>query len=137
MFEKRWQGMPATPLFALPEGLKITSISETAEEVFVRVTSYRPNSLCPLCAVPPSAIRSSYRRKPLDLPCAARSIRLLLTVKKFFCREPSCQRKIFAERLPDLLEVSSRLAKRLRTAVQDIGFANACFMPCNLPAPGR
>jgi transposase len=76
-----------------------------------------------MCATPSSAIHSYYRRKPLDLPCAGRSIRLLLSVKKFFCREPSCQRKIFAERLPDLLEVSSRLTKRLRTAVQDIGFA--------------
>ncbi len=101
----------------------MTSISETAEEVLVRVTSHRSTSLCPLCATPSSAIHSSYRRKPLDLPCSGRPIRLLLTVKKFFCRESSCQRKIFAERLPDLLEVSSRLTKRLRTAVQAIGFA--------------
>jgi transposase len=47
-----------------------------------------------------------------------------LTVKKFFCRETSCKRKIFTERLPDLIEVSSRLTKRLRQAVQAIGFAS-------------
>lgn len=115
--------MPTNPLFPLPEGLEMTSISETAEEVLVRVTSYRPTSCCPLCAVSSSAIDSYYRRKPCDLPCAGRPIRLLLTVKKFFCREPTCQRKIFVERLPDLIEASSRLTKRLRTVVQDIGFA--------------
>ena len=115
--------MSTTPLFPLPDGLEITSISETPEEVLVRVTSYRSTSPCPLCGVPSSAIHSYYRRKPRDLPCAGRPIRLLLTVKKFFCREPSCPRKIFTERLADLIEVSSRLTRRLRTAIQDIGFA--------------
>ncbi len=55
--------------------------------------------------------------------CAIRGIRMLLTVKKFFCRVTTCPRKIFVERLPDLIEVSSRLTKRLRSAVQEIGFA--------------
>jgi transposase len=115
--------MPSTPLFPLPEGLELTSVSDTPEEVLVRVTSYRQTSMCPLCSTPSSAIHSYYRRHPLDLPCIGRPIRLLLTVKKFFCREPQCSRKIFTERLPDLIEVSSRLTKRLRTAVQEIGFA--------------
>jgi transposase len=102
---------------------RITSVSETPEEVLVRVTSYRKVSCCPRCSTPSSAVHSYYRRHPLDLPCAGRPIRLLLTVKKFFCREASCERKIFTERLPDLLEVSSRLTKRLRSAVQEIGLA--------------
>jgi transposase len=98
-------------------------VSETPEEVLVRVTSHRTTSCCPLCSTPSSALHSYYRRHPFDLPCAGRPIRLLLTVKKFFCREASCQRKIFTERLPELIEVSSRLTKRLRSSVQEIGFA--------------
>jgi transposase len=117
--------MPTTPLFPLPEGLDITSISETPEEVLVRVTSQRPTSTCPGCATPSAAIHSYYRRKPLDLPCAGRPIRLLLTVKKFFCRVPECPRKIFVERLPDLIAVSSRLTLRLRTSVQEISLATS------------
>ncbi len=104
--------MPTTPLFPLPEDLELTSISETAQEVLVRVTSHRQTVVCPQCGVPSSAIHSYYRRKPLDLPCAGRPIRLLLTVKKFLCRVPECERKIFVERLSDLIEVSSRLTKR-------------------------
>jgi transposase len=115
--------MPTTPLLPFPEGLEITSISEGTEEVVVRVTSHRRTSQCPVCGVPSSTIHSYYRRKPRDLPCAGRPIRLLLTVKKFVCRQTKCPRKIFVERLPDLIEVSSRLTKRLRSAVQDIGFA--------------
>ncbi|HEU5380741.1 MAG TPA: ISL3 family transposase [Ktedonobacteraceae bacterium] len=115
--------MPTNPLFPLPEGLELTSISGTTEEVLVRVTSRRTTSRCPLCSMPSSAVHSYYRRHPLDLPCTGRPIRLLLTVKKFFCRVASCPRKIFTERLPELIEPSSRLTRRLREAVQEIGFA--------------
>ena len=115
--------MPTTPLFPLPEGLEMTSLSETSEEVLLRVSSHRPSSLCPHCSTPSFAIHSSYRRHPRDLPCTGRPIRLLLTVRKFFCHNPDCSRKVFTERLPDFIEVSSRLTKRLRTSVQDIGFA--------------
>ena len=72
-----------------------------------------------------SAIHSSYRRHPQDLPCAGRPIRLILRVRKFFCRNPTCQRKVFTERLPDFIAVSSRLTIRLRTAVQEIGFESS------------
>src|SRR6266487_3447094 len=91
--------MPTTPLLPLPQGLEITSISDTSEELLVRVTSYRQTSCCPLCGTPSSAIHSYYPRKPGDLPCAGCPIRLLLTVKKFFCREVTCSRKIFVNGL--------------------------------------
>jgi transposase len=115
--------MPTTPLFPLPEGLELTSISQTAEELLVHVISHRSSSPCPQCATPSSAIHSSYCRHPRDLPCVGRPIRLLFTVRKFFCRNPNCSCKVFAERLPDFIEASSRLTKRLRASVQDIGFA--------------
>src|SRR6266581_555322 len=114
--------MPTTPLFPLPEGLEMTSLSDTPDKLLVRVISYRSSSPCPHCSTPSSAIHSWYRRHPKDLPCIGRPIRLVLTVRKFFCRNLDCSRKVFTERLPDFLEVSSRLTKRLRTAVQEIGF---------------
>jgi transposase len=115
--------MPTTPFFPLPEGLEMTSINDTPEELLVGVTSHRSSSPCPQCAIPSSAIHSSYCRHPRDLPCVGRPIRLVFTVRKFFCRNPDCCRKIFTEQFPDFIEASSRLTKRLRTAVQEIGFA--------------
>jgi transposase len=112
--------MPTTPFLPLPDGLEITSISETERELLVRVTSNRMSSLCPRCSIPSYAIHSYYRRKPLELPCAGKTVRLLLSVRKFFCRVASCPQKVFAERLPELLEPSSRLTTRLRSIVQAI-----------------
>jgi transposase len=84
--------MPTTPLFPLPEGLEMTSLSDTPDELLIRVISYRSSSPCPHCSTPSSAIHSSYHRHPRDLPCTGRPIRLLLTVRKFFCRNPDCSR---------------------------------------------
>jgi len=103
----------------------MTSVSESAEAVLVRVTSMRTSSPCPLCSTPSTSVHSYYRRHPMDLPCVGRPIRFLLTVKKFFCRAPDCPRKIFTERLPELIKPSSRSTNRLREAVQEIGFASS------------
>ena len=115
--------MPTTPFLPLPDGLEITAVTESAGMLLVQVTSRRSSCVCPLCGEPSRAVHSSYQRKPMDLPCAGRPIRLLLTVRKFFCRKATCARKVFTERLPELLEPSSRLTTRLRKAVQEIGLA--------------
>lgn len=115
--------MSTTPFLPLPDGLDITSISESPDALLVQVTSRCTSSACPLCGEPSQAIHSYYQRKPMDLPCAGRAIRLLLTVRKFFCRKATCSRKVFTERLTALLEPSSRLTTRLRKAVQEIGLA--------------
>lgn len=115
--------MSLSLLLALPEGLEITGISDSPEAVLVRVLSQRSSSCCPVCSTPSFAVHSFYRRKPADLPCAGRPLRLLLTVKQFFCRVASCPRKVFTERLPDLVEPASRLTIRLRRALQEVGFA--------------
>jgi transposase len=111
-------------MLSLPDGLEITAVSASAEAVVVQVISQRSSSCCPVCSTPSSAIHSYYRRKPADLPCAGRPLRLLLTVRKFFCRVASCSQKVFTERLPAFLEPCSRLTTRLRTAIQAIGFAS-------------
>lgn len=51
--------MPTTPLFPLPEGLEMISISDTPEDLLVHVTSHRSSSPCPQCAMPSSAVHSS------------------------------------------------------------------------------
>ena len=94
--------MSTTPLLPFPDELEITSISETEQELQVRITSNRSSSRCPLCSTPSYTIHSYYRRKPLELPRVGKTVRLLLCVKKFFCRVASGPRKIFTDRLPEL-----------------------------------
>jgi transposase len=49
--------------------------------------------------------------------------RLLVQVRRFFCRDAACLRRIFAERLPHLVERYARRTSALRATLQRIGLA--------------
>jgi hypothetical protein len=48
---------------------------------------------------------------------------LLLSVRKFFCPNPACPRKIFAEQFLELMPSYARLTTRLREALVALGLA--------------
>lgn len=50
-------------------------------------------------------------------------MKLILYVRKFFCRAPSCERRIFTERLPEVVAPRSRTTERLTMLLQAIAFA--------------
>ena len=50
-------------------------------------------------------------------------VRLRVRVRKFFCDEPSCERKIFAERLDEVARLFARGTDRRREALEWIAFA--------------
>jgi transposase len=70
-------------------------------------------------------MHSRYSRRVADLPCAGRQVTLRLTVRKFFCPNPTCPRKIFAEQFPDLVSVYARMTNRLRDALVALGLATS------------
>jgi hypothetical protein len=76
-----------------------------------------------LCQQPSERIHGSYVRTVADLPYGGRRVILSLTVRKFVCGTPTCSRKIFTERLPDLVQSYARMTNRLREALQALGFA--------------
>ncbi|HEY5003637.1 MAG TPA: ISL3 family transposase [Ktedonobacteraceae bacterium] len=115
--------MPTTPLLPLPDDLEIVSLHEEENHLEIQIISKRIMCLCPGCAQPSEAIHSYYRRHPMELPCTGCLVRIILSVKKFFCRNPECSRKVFTERIPEWIEPSSRLTTRLRTLIQAIGVA--------------
>jgi len=58
-----------------------------------------------------------------DLPWAGWAVRLKLHVRRFFCRNPECQGRIFTERLPTVVAPSARRTTRLCDLLTLIGFA--------------
>src|SRR5438270_13441951 len=63
---------------------------------------------CPSCGQPSARRHSWYQRRPLDLPWRGVTVRLLIQTRRFFCDEPTCACKIFAERFPARLPVFAR-----------------------------
>jgi len=69
-----------------------------------------------------------------DVPCGGSQIHLTLTVRKFFCRNQACPRKIFTERLPTFALPWARMTARLCSALQSIGLATSGNLGARLSA---
>jgi transposase len=93
------------------------------EYVLLQLTTTAPAAGCPRCAVPSSSVHSRYQRHLTDVPWGSHPVRIRLTVRKFVCRNPACRRRIFTERVPELVAAYARKTPRLVAALQAIGLA--------------
>ena len=112
-----------TPLLPPTRAVRLTKVTMETDDVLLQLRTTGPTACCPRCAVPSSSVHSRYQRHLTDLPWGTRSVRLQLTVRKFVCRNPSCRRRIFTERVPALAAAYARRTQRLATVLQAIGVA--------------
>lgn len=98
-------------------------LDPTASLMTVSVTSTQTSVPCPLCAVPATRIHSRYTRTLADLPWAAYHVCLQLRVRKWFCANPACVRRIFTERLPTVAAPWARRTLRLVQRLVALGLA--------------
>jgi transposase len=77
-------------------------------------------------------VHSQYRRQLTDMSCAGRRVRLILHVRKFFCDEKTCARKIFTERLVPFIHPWARVTTRFFQAMEDIGLATSGMLGARL-----
>src|SRR5713226_3982886 len=115
--------MEGTTLLQLPEGMRLDQIQITENSLVIEVVATHPTSSCPLCSEMSSSIQSHYRRVLRDAPCAGRRVQLLLTARKFYCRNALCERKVFTERLPTFVEPWARMTIRQCQQLSSIGLA--------------
>jgi hypothetical protein len=105
--------MEGTALLQLPEEMWLDQIQITEICLVIKVVATHPTSRGPLCSESSSSIHCHYHRTLRDVPCAGRQVQLLLTVRKFTCRNPYCEQKVTASRLPDFVEPWARMTIRL------------------------
>jgi hypothetical protein len=93
----------------LPRSLYLDSPSIETGRIGIRVASNASKSRCPVCGLVSSRVHSRYSRSTVsDLPWHGLPVTLEVRARRFFCDEPSCERKIICERLP---EVAARARK--------------------------
>jgi transposase len=110
-------------LFPPACAVNLTKVTVEHASVQLQLTATAPTAACPRCAVSSSSVHSRYQRHLTDLPWGTHVVRLHLTVRKFVCRNATCTRRIFTERLPDLVGTYARKTHRLITALRAIGLA--------------
>jgi transposase len=103
--------------------LEAWAVDEAAAQITLRVRSTQTSAPCPLCATPARRIHSDYTRTLADLSWADYRVRLHLRVRKWFCRNRACQRRIFTERLPTVAAPWARRTQRLAQRLVALGVA--------------
>jgi transposase len=94
-----------------------------SKEVTVTVRAVSPTAPCPCCGTGSSRVQSFYTRTLRDLPASGRLVHLIVRVRRFFCQESTCVRKIFAERFPSLTLPRVKFTLRLQETLREMGFA--------------
>ena len=88
--------MEKSPFLPLPDGLVIGQVEIMGDHLCVEVISTQPFVHCPGCGSLSDHVHCQYQRTVHDVPCGGRRVVLRLSVRKFFCRVPTCSRKVFA-----------------------------------------
>src|SRR5260370_30659614 len=92
-------------------------------EVTITMRAASPTAPCPCCGTISKRVQSRYTRTLRDLPASGRSVHLVVCVRRFFCQESTCVRKIFAERFPSLTLPRVKFTLRLQETLREMGFA--------------
>jgi transposase len=110
-----------------PADLALTTLDLDLErhQVVIAATSVRAEGTCPHCNVPSLRPHSRYQRTIADLPWADFTVRIELTVRKWFCTTAACSRRIFTERLPSVVAPWARRTHRLAQRQRMIGLTVA------------
>ena len=108
----------------LPKGLELESLSLGTGHVSICVGSVATRCICPVCGHGSSRVHSRYHRTVSDLPWHGICVTFEIRVRRFFCDESSCERKIFCERLPEVApraRKTSRLEEALLAIALELG----------------
>ncbi len=104
-----------------PRSLVLESIQQSDNHFLLSVHVQQVPS-CPECGRPSHSRHSSYARRLQDLPWQGLTVQIRLRVRRLRCRNHSCPRRVFAERIagiPSYLRQTSRLVEIVRV----VGYA--------------
>jgi len=93
------------------------------ETLTVVIRSTEGSATCTSCGTTATHLHSRYQRRLSDVPVSGYLVKLLVEVRRFFCRNCSCPRKTFAEAFLPLAKRFAQRTNRLQAALQDLGLA--------------
>src|SRR5919109_3741797 len=98
-------------------------IDDAHAQITLLSSSTHAEPRCPGCHVPARSVHSHYTRTLADLPWSGYAITWRLRVRKLFCHNRKCSRRIFTERLPGLVAPWARRTLRLAARLLAMGLA--------------
>jgi len=99
----------------------LSNFHYTSSEIKLNVISSQVASQCPICQSISTKVHSRYLRMIGDLPVSGKVATINLQVRKFFCENSVCIRKIFSERFKQQLKSYARRFERLNELLSSMG----------------
>ena len=97
---------------------------DQAQSIITLTLHTRQRSLaCPLCGRRAKRLHSRYERTLADLPWGAYAVSIRLKIRRLFCDNARCKRRIFAERVPSVVAPWARKTTRLTGRLTAMGLA--------------
>jgi transposase len=106
------------------ETVRIETMRQQTDYLEILVSPTTASAVCPLCEQSSARVHSAYQRSLQDLPCCGQVLRLRVAVRRFFCNNMTCRRKVFAERLPEMMQPYARRTVRHNAALTTLGLAH-------------
>nr|WP_199326374.1 MULTISPECIES: ISL3 family transposase [unclassified Leptolyngbya] len=96
-------------------------LDRVQKQVQIYLCSTQAFAPCPVCQHEAVRVHSCYERTLGDLPWADYRVVMQFAVRKFFCDNSACQRRIFSERLHEIAAPWARRTRRLNDQLSEIG----------------
>ena len=103
--------------------LETWAIEPARPAITLTLRSRSRMACCPLCRRRAGRVHSRYERTLADLPWGEHAVVLRLRVRRLFCDNARCERRIFTERLPGIAAPWARRTARLATRLTALGLA--------------
>ena len=111
------------PLLHAPAGSRLVRTEFDGMTLTLGIATTHPNASCPACGGESPRVHSRYTRQLAEAPAFGHRVRLLMSVRRFFCPTSRCHRRIFVEPLGGLAARHARTTTRLAQAHLAIGLA--------------
>ena len=113
--------MSFSPLFPHLRGFRLLSYQRENTRLLLTCERVTRTAACPVCGTSAHRVHSRYERTVKDLSVQTRQVILHLHVRKFYCDQLTCPRRIFAERLPQVTSSHGRYTFGLRHFLGQLG----------------
>jgi transposase len=87
-------------LFPHLAGLQVDRVEDAGNAVLIAARSRAAEAACHQCGLSSTQVNSRYRRRLHDLAAGGRPVTIELEVRRFFCGNPECKLRTFAEQCP-------------------------------------
>ena len=106
-------------------GVIVEEVAVAAGLLLVMARPRAPEAACPKCGTVSGRVHSRYSRRLADAAIGGRQVEILLAVRRFFCPDPGCRRRTFAEQVDGLTVRYARKTPLLAGVLGSIAVALA------------